>query len=36
MSNTDILTFLVGSWLLGLLWGVIWRVVTRKWEAWTS
>jgi predicted outer membrane lipoprotein len=34
MTMAEAVTALIFSWLLGVLWGEVWRVITRNWLEW--
>jgi len=36
MSTAQALSLLIGSWFLGVGWGLFWRVITRTWLEWAS
>jgi hypothetical protein len=36
MDTTSVITFLVGAWLLGYLWGTVFNVIMKKWQSWMS
>jgi len=36
MTAALALSYLVGSWMMGILWGEVWRVITRLWVEWMT
>lgn len=34
MTTSEAVTALIFCWLLGILWGEVWRVITRNWLEW--
>lgn len=36
MISLDVITFCIGAWLLGYLWGFVANVITKKFTSWLS